>query len=223
MIPYGDTIKIKRTPWVNIALIVINTAIFIYLFYITNNQEFYFQKFGFMPARFFYGWKFSLKFLPVMIENTITLFTAQFLHAGLFHLIGNMLFLFIFGDNLEDKLGHIRYLLFYLVCGAIALLVHGYLFRGSTLIVVGASGAIAGVLGGFYISYPSAKVKIFPKFFGGEVHSLYYLGIWFLFNLVRGILHLEGLYIESMAWWAHIGGFIAGALLIHIFALGAKK
>lgn len=223
MIPYGDTIKTKRKPWVNITLIVINLAIFVYLFYITKDPAFYFQKFGFIPARFFSGWIFSLRFLPGMIENIVTLFTAQFLHAGLFHIIGNMLFLFIFGDNLEDKLGHIRYLLFYLVCGAIALLVHGYVFRGSTLVVVGASGAIAGVMGGFYISYPSAKVKIFPKFFGGEIHALYYLGIWFLFNLVRGILHLEGMYVESVAWWAHIGGFIAGALLIHIFALGAKR
>ena len=224
MIPYGDTVKIKRPPWVNISFIVLNLGIFIYMFYIARAPQYFITKFGFIPKEFFLaGWNAPMSNIGNILFNLFTLISAQFLHADILHIVGNMLFLFVFGDNIEDRIGHFRYVIFYLLCGAIAMLVHGYVFRGSTLTVIGASGAIAGVMGGFYILYPSAKIKTFLLVTLKEFDAIYYIGVWFLFNLVRGVLHIEGLDAEPVAWWAHIGGFIAGALLINLFALNPPK
>jgi membrane associated rhomboid family serine protease len=224
MIPYADTIKINRPPWVNITLIVLNVGVFAYLLFLAPNPEWLVKKFAFIPYRFFHAdWSFSIHHLMKYINLTIPLVTAQFIHADYMHIIGNMLFLYVFGDNIEDRIGHFRYFIFYLICGMIAMLVHGYVFKGSTLAVIGASGAIAGVLGGFYILYPSAKVKTFLLITTKEFPAITYLGVWFIFNLARGILYIEGIYREPVAWWAHIGGFIAGALLINIFAINPPK
>ena len=225
MIPYGDTVKTKRPPWVNISLIVINVAIFIYIMYVEKAPRFFINKYGFIPKEFFYaGWTAPLQNLMNILFNLFTLISAQFLHADILHIVGNMLFLFVFGDNIEDRIGHFRYIVFYLLCGAIAMLVHGYVFKGSTLVVIGASGAIAGVMGAFYILYPAAKIKTFLIVTLKEFDAIYYIGVWFLFNLVRGVLYMEGLYAaEPVAWWAHVGGFIGGALLINLFALNPPK
>jgi len=224
MIPYADTVKIKRPPYVNISLIVINAAIFIYVIYFSGNAAGIIRKFGFTPSYFFNaGWAAPLKYFHPILLNLQTLISSQFLHADLLHIIGNMLFLFVFGDNIEDRIGHFRYLIFYLLCGVIAMLVHGYIFRGSTLILIGASGAIAGMMGAFYILYPSAKIKTFLVIALKEFPAIYYIGVWFIFNLARGILHIEGIYREPVAWWAHVGGFIAGALLINLFAMNPPK
>lgn len=228
MIPYADTIKIKRPPWLNLTLIVINIGIFIYIYFFTQNPQGLVYKYAFVPSHFFHAdWSFSfrhiLRDLVKYIYLIMPLVTAQFLHADFLHIIGNMLFLYVFGDNIEDRIGHFRYLVFYLVCGAIAMMAHGYVFKGSSLAIIGASGAIAGILGGFYILYPTAKVKTFLLVTSKDFAAIYYLGIWFLFNLARGILHIEGLYREPIDWWAHIGGFIAGALLINLFAINPPK
>lgn len=219
MIPYGDSIKIKRPPWVNITFIVINIAVFVYLLYFARYPSDFIIRCGFVPARFFEGGWMPLQAL----QKIIPLFTGLFIHADYLHIIGNMLFLFVFGDNIEDHIGHFRYLVFYLLCGIIASLTHAYVFKSSTLVVIGASGAIAGIMGAFYILYPRASVKTWLIVTTKDFSAICYLGVWFLFNLVRGILHIEGLYREPVAWWAHIGGFIAGALLINLFAINPPK
>lgn len=219
MIPFADSIKIKRPPWMNWTLIVINIAVFVYIYFFSPDPVGIIQQLGFIPARFFAdNWG-----LFNTLFKTLPLITAQFLHADILHIAGNMLFLGVFGDNIEDRIGHFRYLAFYLLCGIVSLLVHGYVFKGSTLTVIGASGSIAGVMGAFYILYPTAKVKTWLILAVKEYPALLYMGVWFVFNLARGILHIEGLYREPVAWWAHIGGFIAGALLINVFAINPPK
>jgi membrane associated rhomboid family serine protease len=146
----------------------------------------------------------------------------MFLHGGWFHLISNMWALYIFGDNVEDRLGPMRYLLFYLVCGVVAALAHVYSQPLSNVPVVGASGAISGVLGAYLVLYPRARVIslvplwIVPWFI--EIPAVFYLGFWFFSQLFSGLLSL-GMPISTyggVAWWAHVGGFIAGLLLVKI-------
>lgn len=219
MIPIGDSEKLKSFPWVNVALIVLNVGIFIYVYFFLRQVEPIMLNYGFVPERFLKaGWN------PIHCwAKYIPLVTANFLHASILHVLGNMIFLCIFGDNVEDRLGHTGYLVFYLTCGIIALLVHTYAFQHSTRIVIGASGAIAGTLGAFYILIPKAKIRSFFIFFISEIPAVYYLFIWFLFNLLRGFLHLEGKYTEPVAWWSHVGGFIAGTLLVNLFLFGTPK
>jgi membrane associated rhomboid family serine protease len=218
MIPIADSEKVNRTPWINFLLIFINITAFVYLFFYSTNPETMVVRYGFIPARFFAeGWN------PLHHwQKYIPLVTANFIHGSLFHIIGNLIFLFIFGDNIEDKLGHFRYLVFYLACGIISIMGQSYDNPGSTALLVGASGAIAGVMGAFYILFPSAKVKSLILFFTQEIPAIYYLLIWFLFNLARGLFPTTKI-VEPVAWWAHITGFIAGALLVNLFLMGAPK
>ncbi len=219
MIPVGDSEKLSRPPWVNLTLIVLNVGIFLYIFFLLKDPSGVIRQYGFVPAHFLKGgWN------PILYwKKYIPLFTSLFIHAGYLHIIGNMLFLYTFGDNIEDRLGHARYLLFYLLCGVISLLIHTYAYKTSTTVVVGASGAIAGVMGGFYILFPHTKVRSFFVFFTKEIPSIYYLFVWFMFNLIRGLFYTKGLSFEQVAWWTHIGGFIAGALLVNMFVVGAPQ
>ena len=142
MIPIGDEEKISGTPWVNISLVFLNIGVFIYIYFFSGAPIHIIQKFGFVPAHFFsFGWSPTIDPLKYA-----TLVTANFLHADYMHITGNMLFLAVFGDNVEARLGRFRYLVFYILCGIIAMLVQGYSSKGSTLIVIGASGAIACLL-----------------------------------------------------------------------------
>lgn len=201
------------------SLIVLNVGIFIYLYYFSPNPTQLIKQYSFVPSLFWSG-----SWSPLdNYSKFISLFSAQFIHGSVLHLAGNMIFLFVFGDNVEDKMGHTRYLFFYLICGAISMIVHAYAFKGSNLMVVGASGAIAGIMGAFYILFPTARVKSWFIFFTRDIPSIYYLFIWFLLNLARGFLHLEGKFIEPVAWWSHVGGFIAGALLVNLFIAGAPR
>jgi membrane associated rhomboid family serine protease len=219
MLPLADSVKINRKPWINLLLILINVSVFVYLYFYAENPELLITRYGFIPERFFgEGWNplfHWLKYTPLI--------TANFLHAGWFHLLGNMLFLLVFGDNIEDKLGHMRYFLFYLVCGIASILGHSYNHPGSEVVLVGASGAIAGVMGAFYILFPTARIKSLIFIFTREIPAIYYLFIWFSFNLARGMFNAAGNLTEPVAWWAHITGFIAGALLLNLFLTGASK
>jgi membrane associated rhomboid family serine protease len=154
-----------------------------------------------------------------------TLFTTMFLHGGWLHLISNMWMLWIFGNNIEDRLGHLMYLCFYLVGGLVASLTHWAVGPSSAEPVIGASGAVAAVLGGYAVTYPWAKVRtlIFVGLvFIVDIPALVWLGIWFVLqNLVPGILSLNGVEVERVAFWAHIGGFVAGMVLMPFLALGA--
>jgi membrane associated rhomboid family serine protease len=143
----------------------------------------------------------------------------MFLHAGWFHVGANMVTLWIFGDNVEDRLGHLKFLLFYLACGVVAGLSHTYLNAASTLPTVGASGAIAGVLGGYLLLYPRGRVvTIIPLFYFlhvVELPAIVYLGFWFISQVFSGLLALGApAYQAGVAWWAHLGGFVAGLLLV---------
>jgi membrane associated rhomboid family serine protease len=219
MIPLSDSEKINRTPWINILLILINLAAFVYVYFYAKEPGALISQYGFIPERFFdEGWN-PLYHWP----KYIPLVTAVFLHGGWFHIIGNMIFLLVFGDNVEDKLGHWRYLLFYLTCGVISILGHSYNFPDSKIVLIGASGAIAGMMGAFYILFPNAKVRSLFLIFTREVPAIYYLLVWFLFNLGRGMFQASGNVIEPVAWWAHITGFVAGALLVNLFLSGAPK
>jgi membrane associated rhomboid family serine protease len=148
----------------------------------------------------------------------VPLFSSMFLHGGWAHLIGNMIYLWIFGDNVEDRLGHLRYLGFYLLSGVVAALVQGHLFPDSTIPTVGASGAISGVLGAFLVLFPTARVftlipllLFFPVM---ELPAMLYLGIWFLMQLMSGTVSLAVVQdAGGVAWWAHVGGFVVGLVL----------
>lgn len=172
----------------------------------------FFQYFGFIPYVFFqHPW------------HILPLFTAMFLHGGLMHLFGNMLTLWIFGDNVEDTMGHGRYVIFYFTCGIFASLTHAIFNPSSTLPSIGASGAIAGVMGAYMIYFPHARVlTLVPIFFFlqlMEIPAFLFLGLWFFLQFFSGTLALTSTFYQAggVAWWAHIGGFVAGIVLGMLF------
>lgn len=155
-----------------------------------------------------------------------TLFTAMFLHGGWFHFLGNMLFLYIFGDNVEDKLGHFKYLIFYVMCGLAAFFLQIFFMAGSSIPLIGASGAIAGVMGAYMRFFPSARVLtlipfgIFLRIV--ELPAFLFIGIWFLIQLLEGVASL-GVRSGGVAWWAHIGGLLCGFAAVGVLNYGRSK
>jgi membrane associated rhomboid family serine protease len=218
MIPLRDHNPSRTTPVVNYILIAINVAMFFWELSFGPNIERALFSVAFIPARFFlYG--------PVP-ANIITMFVSMFLHGGWLHLGGNMLYLWIFGDNIEDRLGHVRYLLFYILCGLIATLAHAFANPASTLPSIGASGAIAGVLGAYLLLFPHARVTtLLPIFFFitvREIPAIFVLGVWFLLQLFTGAASIGATAdTGGVAYFAHIGGFVAGMLLIVV--LGGRR
>lgn len=209
MIPIGDDpIRGARPAYVNWLLIAINVVVF--LFEITMSQpelEAFVTQWGVVPVNILNG------------QRLETLFTAMFMHGGWMHLIGNMVFLWIFGDNIEDILGHLGYLLFYLAGGIAAGLVHVFFNASSTIPSLGASGAIAAVLGAYLIMFPRAQVRTLVFFgIGGyitRVSALIFLGIWFVTQLFSGVssLGVPTAQTSGVAFWAHIGGFVFGLVI----------
>ncbi|MFH0778803.1 MAG: rhomboid family intramembrane serine protease [Candidatus Eisenbacteria bacterium] len=205
---------------VRTALVAVNIAVFIYEFSLGSRVGSLISDYGVIPASF-YGSEYTvdLAFRPH------TLLTSLFLHGGWFHVGGNMLYLWIFGDNVEDRMGHVRFLLFYLLCGVAASLAHVVADPRSPVPTIGASGAIAGVLGAYFFLYPRARVvTIIPLGFflqALELPAFFFLGFWFLIQFVSGAASLgaRGQAAGGVAWWAHIGGFVAGALLLQLFRL----
>jgi membrane associated rhomboid family serine protease len=163
---------------------------------------------------------------PTPIPVFLTLFTSLFMHGGLAHLLGNMMFLWIFGDNLEDAMGHRNYLIFYLLCGMLASLCHVFttLVLGQSLLTpsLGASGAISAVLGGYILLFPHRSVHVWILFLIVSVPAFLAVGIWFVFQVVNGLGALGGEEAGGVAYAAHIGGFIAGLLLVKVFAKRAN-
>lgn len=201
MIPLRDTVPSARVPVVNYALIAVNVAVFAYEASLGRGLEQFLFAHGLVPRSFTFA----------------TLFTSMFLHGGLMHLLGNMLFLYIFGDNVEDRLGHARYLVFYLLSGVAAGAVQTLTNPESALPMVGASGAIAGVSGAYFLFFPTARVvTLIPIFFFlqiVEVPAVFFLLIWFLWQLLSGVAALGGGEAGGVAFWAHVGGFVAGMVL----------
>ena len=206
MFPIRDHNPSGRTPYVTWALIAANVVIFL-LYWLTMQSESqlaqFFMNWGLVPARLSHG------------EGWVTLFSSMFLHGGWMHLIGNMLFLWIFGDNLEDSMGPFGFLLFYLACGLAAGGLQYMADPASTAPMVGASGAIAGVMGGYLLLFPKAKVDvvliivIFFRVF--TIPAWVVLAVWFALQTFSGFGDMEG--ADGVAYWAHVGGFVAGLVL----------
>ena len=220
MFPLKDNIQARNFPIVNIGLIVINVAFFIYQMSYGPQVEQLIFTFGFIPARFFTqqaeGWLNPSGFLPV--------FSSMFLHANLLHLISNMWMLWIFGDNVEDCMGHGRYLLFFLLCGVASVAAQAIANPQSAIPMVGASGAISGVLGAYFLTYPQARIltllPIFILIYIVELPAYFFLGFWFVMQFMQGSLYslnAERLAGGGVAWWAHVGGFVAGVALLQVF------
>ncbi len=213
MIPLQDDAPRDTFPYVTITIIIINIAVFLYglgLGY--GGMRHFIYSTAAIPFEITH---FSDIGVRAVVAPPFTLFTAMFVHGGFLHLAGNMLFLWIFGDNIEDRLGHVKFVIFYLLTGLIASGAHILASPNSTLPMIGASGAIAGVLGAYFVLFPRANVKtlIFLFVFVSVVRvpAVFFLGIWFLFQLLSSG---SG---AGIAWYAHIGGFVAGVVLIKIF------
>lgn len=195
-------------------------SILVYLFQFSlspQEAEVFIYKFGLIPIRFFGGAQLTPELAA--IPAPATMFTAMFMHGGILHLAGNMLFLWIFGDNVEDQMGHFRFVLFYLLCGVAASLAHGFLNSASQIPMIGASGAISGVLGAYLLLHPMANVRvlIFVVFFVTiiNVPAFMAIGIWFIGQLLSAVATPAGQ--PGVAFWAHIGGFIAGTVFVYFF------
>ncbi len=217
MIPLKDTIPHKYTPFITYILIFINTLIFLYEKSLSPYQlKTLIITFGLVPARYSHpDWAY---FMGLHFDNYWPFLTTIFLHGSWFHLIGNMWSLWLFGDNVEDRFGHFGFLIFYIICGLIASFTHFFFNLHSHVPVIGASGAIAGVMGAYFLMFPYSRIltliPIFfiPLFF--EIPAVLFIGIWFVSQLFSGSFTLfTGLNISGIAWWAHVGGFVAGMFL----------
>jgi hypothetical protein len=216
MIPIRDTIQSKSYPLVNSTLIGINAVV--YLFTLAKGSAVHelFVVYGLIPARYTVP-EISRHFS--FGQQAFSLISFMFLHGGFLHLLGNMWSLYIFGDNVEDRMGSARYLAFYLLCGLVSGLFHLVLNAQSQVPTIGASGAIAGVMGAYFILYPQSKIlTLIPIFFIPyfiEIPAFVFLGIWFALQF----LSAAGPQAQSsgVAWWAHIGGFVFGLLFLKLF------
>lgn len=215
MIPLRDTIPSSSFPAVTVGLIVINTLIFLYQTSLGAGEERFVLHYGFVPLVYGHAshvdpWNVAARFGPM--------FSSMFLHGGWLHLIGNMWTLWIFGDNVEDRLGKGRFLLYYLVSGLAAVYLHYLTERTSGMPVIGASGAIAGVMGGYFVLFPRARIMtLIPIFIFVQIVTIpavWFLALWFLGQLLSGMVASAGQTHGGVAWWAHVGGFVAGAAVV---------
>ncbi|MFH1768420.1 MAG: rhomboid family intramembrane serine protease [Candidatus Omnitrophota bacterium] len=212
MIPLRDNIPHRRMPVFTVLLLIINILVFLYEQSLGSKLERFIYLYGFIPR--------NVSMPLGIFFNIKPLFTSMFLHASWLHLVGNMLFLWIFADNVEDRLGHFNFLVFYISCGVVASLVHLLMNVNSNIPSVGASGAIAGVLGAYMVMFPKARVlTLIPIFIFiqiVEIPAVIFLGLWFIYQLFLGINSI-GIAGAGIAFWAHIGGFAAGIVLLRIF------
>jgi membrane associated rhomboid family serine protease len=233
MIPLSDPyVRRHRTPYVNIVFIVLNILVFIYTLSLSGiDQNAFFVRFGVVPVEFSSTQEVTLfQFGETVVEvaspipTWATLFTSMFIHGGFAHILGNMVFLWVFGDNVEDRLGAVPYALFYLFTGVAASATHIALNMDSTVPTVGASGAIAGVLGAYLMLYPRHKVRtlvIFIFITVIEVPAVFLLGFWALLQVFSGLGSLSPVTAQSggVAYWAHIGGFVVGTAVVALWRL----
>jgi membrane associated rhomboid family serine protease len=222
MIPLRDTVRSKTFPIVNYLLITACGVVFLYELSLGPALEGFIRRFGVTPAEV----SRTLFAGGIAVHPLITLGSSMFLHGGWMHLLGNMLYLYIFGDNVEDRIGHVGYLVFYLLSGVLAAGAEVYFTPDSTAPLVGASGAIAGVLGAYILLYPRARIltviPLFVFFPVVEISAFFFLGFWFLMQFLQGSLSTGAASAGGVAWWAHAGGFVAGAVLLPIFLLARK-
>jgi len=218
MLPLRDVNPTRHFPLMTIILIAINVLVFIYELILGPQLEGFVQSWAIIPYEITHG----VDLPPASIQPIyLTLITAMFLHGGFVHIAGNMLFLWIFGNNIEDAMGSLRFLVFYLLCGLAAAFAQIAVGPNSDVPNIGASGAIAGVLGAYLLLFPRAEVQtlVFLGFFVRLVRlpALLFLGLWFVLQLFSGVAGLGMEAMGGVAWFAHIGGFIAGIVLINLF------
>lgn len=242
---WDDNTDRSTIPWVNYAFIALNIFVFVVLQRLGSDTGFTYA-FSTVPEEIMTGRDVVTPARVVEIATGqrvlvpglgetplsvyLTLFTSMFMHGGIAHIFGNMVFLWVFGDNIEDRLGHVRYVLFYLLCGVIASLAHVFSTAAiageqSDMLVpsLGASGAISGVLGGYILLHPSRRVTVLLFRFLTDVPAYVAIGIWFLFQLISGLGVLgQGSQQGGVAYAAHIGGFLAGLVLIKFFDRGHR-
>ncbi|MBI2884954.1 MAG: rhomboid family intramembrane serine protease [Candidatus Omnitrophica bacterium] len=216
MIPIRDTIPSQRAPWVMLALVHLNVLVFFWELWQGPAAEAWLYRFGVVPSLWVWERPADMLELP---QRLWTLVTSQFFHGGLLHLGSNMLYLWIFGDNVEDRLGHGRFLALYLGCGIVAALTQLFMHPDSSVPMIGASGAIAGVLGAYFLLFPFAKivtlVPIFLVLQTVEIPAFVFLGFWFVLQWIQGLPALgEAAQTGGVAWWAHVGGFVSGLVLV---------
>ncbi len=231
MVPIRDDNPTTITPYVTYGLIAANVLAFLYESSLPPRQLD-----GFLHLAAVVPRELTASFAGIPVHQVVpewaTLITSQFLHGGLLHLAGNMLFLWIFGNNVEEKLGHAKFLLFYLTCGVLASLTQWYFSPSSAIPSLGASGAIAGVLGAYILRFPQAEILgviplgfFFPSF---RVPAFYFLGFWFIQQAFYGLASLQtptniGMESGGIAYWAHSGGFLFGAILGPLLGLFNDK
>jgi membrane associated rhomboid family serine protease len=217
MLPLKDDLRSHTRPIVTYVLLGINIIVFFYEVSLGSHLNDFIQVYGATPYNIFYRGGLS---------SYMTIFSSMFIHANVMHIFGNMLFLWIFADNIEDRMGHVKFVIFYLVCGIAAVLLHGVTAMNSQVPMVGASGAISGVLGAYILLYPKARIlALIP--FGFFLRAMYlpsviFLGIWFLYQFLFGVSTI-GAKGGGVAYFAHIGGFIAGLLLALPFKRKKQK
>jgi membrane associated rhomboid family serine protease len=217
MIPLRDTVRSRSTPAITLVLIAVNVLAFLQEASLGRHLPQLIHVLGFVPARFVFWQDYG--HAPLEVWRFVPLVSAAFLHGGWAHLLGNMWFLWIFGGNVEDRLGHGRFLFFYLIAGMAAFAFQALVTPYSEVPTVGASGAIAGVLGAYFLLYPRSKILtlipifIFPWFV--EIPAVLFIGVWFLMQLLNGVAELGAAsgQVAGIAWWAHAGGFVAGMFL----------
>jgi membrane associated rhomboid family serine protease len=234
--PINDFARRRTTPYVNWTLLAINIAVFVYMLTLTGDNAIIGDFVGTETEKFLFDYGFvsaclarevgvdvtasatDLSVCPAGQREFLQVFTSMYVHAGIAHIAGNMVFLWIFGDNVEDRLGHVRYLIFYLAAGVAAAAVQTFMAVNTVVPSVGASGAIAGVLGAYLVTYPFVRVQviIFPLFFlPFIVPAAVLIVIWFVMQLISGVGELgQATAGSGIAWWAHIGGFVAGIILL---------
>jgi membrane associated rhomboid family serine protease len=221
MIPLKDMMPRRSVPVVTLLLIAVNLIVFVHQLSLPPAQaEAFVRMYGLVPAKIQLAWAghhYSLA------DALIPVFTCMFLHGGWLHIIGNMWFLWIFGANVEDRLGAIGYLFFYLVCGIASGLMQVIFSWGSHLPSIGASGAISGILGAYLVFFPSSRiltlVPLFIIWFTWQIPALVFIGLWFVIQFLSGVGSLSdprAARLGGVAWWAHIGGFLTGVLLARI-------
>lgn len=220
MFPLRDDVPSRHFPVITVVVIVINVGIFLVEALMGAAATNLIETFGIVPARLTSAW-----WQPTVV---MTLFTSMYLHGGWAHLIGNMWYLWIFGDNIEDRMGQFRFFIFYTLCGLIAGLLQVMAAPQSTIPMIGASGAIAGVLGAYLVLYPRARVStLIPFFYFIRIvwlPAIIVLGSWFLIQLLNGLASINVvMQTGGVAWWAHIGGFVAGMVLQGIFSQHDRK
>jgi membrane associated rhomboid family serine protease len=217
MLPIKDENPTRTFPLITLSIITTNIIVYIYQIGLGPQEVRFIHEWGLVPVRLL-GKGYSPRPSHPELFNV---FSSMFMHGGVMHLFGNMLYLWIFGNNVEDMMGHLRFLLFYLISGLVAAMVHILVAPNSRIPLVGASGAISGVLGAYFVLFPAARIYTLVFFFYFirviRIPALFFIGIWILSQVANSVITLgygEG---GGVAWFAHIGGFIAGVLLVRRF------